>query len=69
MKDKSNYGGPGTLSVLTIVLVTLKLIGVINWSWWWVLAPIWGQILIAVVIIGAGIIVGELELRKEKRND
>ncbi len=26
---------------LTIVFVVLKLCIVIDWSWWWVLSPIW----------------------------
>lgn len=26
---------------LTILFIALKLTGVIGWSWWWVLAPIW----------------------------
>ena len=29
------------LGVLTLLLVTLKLTEVIDWSWWWVLAPTW----------------------------
>lgn len=28
-------------AVLTIVFVTLKLTNHINWSWWWVLSPLW----------------------------
>ena len=24
-----------------ITLIALKLAGVINWSWWWVLSPLW----------------------------
>ena len=28
-------------SVLTIVFIVLKLIGVITWSWIWVLSPLW----------------------------
>lgn len=27
--------------MLAIVFVVLKLTGVIGWSWWWVLAPLW----------------------------
>ncbi len=27
--------------VLGIVFIVLKLCGVIDWSWWWVLAPFW----------------------------
>lgn len=39
-------GGLGLVSVLTILFVVLKLVGVISWSWIWVLSPIW---------IGAGL--------------
>lgn len=49
----------GFLGLLTIVFITLKLIGYIAWSWWWVLAPIWipWAIVIVIFIIGA-ILVG-----------
>lgn len=30
----------GFLEVLTIVFVVLKLVGVIGWSWWFVLSPL-----------------------------
>jgi fatty acid desaturase len=46
----NNSKGLGLVSVLTIVFVVLKLVGVINWSWFWVLSPIWIDILIFVVI-------------------
>ena len=29
------------LDALTIVFIVLKLCNVIDWSWWWVLAPLW----------------------------
>lgn len=28
------------LDVLCVIFVVLKLVGVISWSWWWVLSPI-----------------------------
>lgn len=34
-------GGIGFGGILAIVFIVLKLVGVINWSWWWVLSPIW----------------------------
>ena len=37
----SASGGIGFGGLLTIVFIVLKLIGVINWSWVWVLAPLW----------------------------
>lgn len=38
--------------VLTIVFVVLKLVGVIDWSWWWVLSPVWIPIALWIAIIG-----------------
>ena len=34
----SSIGFPGLLAIL---FIGLKLTGVITWSWWWVLSPIW----------------------------
>jgi len=46
--------------LMTLAFVTLKLVGYIDWSWWWVFAPIWISfglmltiIIILVVIVGA----------------
>jgi hypothetical protein len=39
-----------TLELLTVLFIALKLTGVIDWSWWWVLAPIWIPLLIVLVI-------------------
>ncbi len=33
--------GIGFVGLLTIVFITLKLTHVINWSWLWVMSPIW----------------------------
>lgn len=45
------------LTLWAIVFVVLKLVGVITWSWVWVLAPLWiGVALVALLfIIGATI--------------
>ena len=40
--SSSSSSGIGVLSVLGIVFVVLKLVGVINWSWWYVTMPFWG---------------------------
>lgn len=29
------------LKLLTVLFIGLKLTGHIDWSWWWVLAPLW----------------------------
>lgn len=35
------HGSMDVATVLTIVFVVLKLTGLIHWSWWWVLSPLW----------------------------
>lgn len=49
-KDSSGSGGIGVVGLLGVVFVTLKLCGVIHWSWIWVTAPFW--IGIVYVIVG-----------------
>ena len=48
----------GFSGLLTILFITLKLTGVITWSWLWVLAPIWITFVIVVfILIIAGIVI------------
>jgi len=44
-------GGISFTGALTILFIGLKLSHVINWSWWWVLSPIWISFLIVCSII------------------
>lgn len=44
----------GICSVLGLIFVTLKLTGVIAWSWWWVLLPFYGGIALLLSILVAG---------------
>lgn len=37
--------------VLALILITLKLTGIINWSWWWVLSPLWIGLVIFIVLV------------------
>ncbi len=39
-EETASSGGIGFVGLLTIVFITLKLTGVINWSWWLVLSPV-----------------------------
>lgn len=47
----SASGGIGFSGLLTILFVGLKLTHVINWSWWWVFAPMWVPALVGVLIL------------------
>lgn len=39
------------LEVLFVVFLILKLTKVIDWSWWWVTSPLWGGIIIGIILI------------------
>lgn len=53
-KTEINVGGGGFLGLLAVLFIGLKLTGYIDWSWWWVLAPIWGPLafVVSLIIIG-----------------
>ncbi len=40
----------GICGTLFIIFLILKLTKIIDWSWWWVTAPLWGSILLWVII-------------------
>jgi len=44
-------GGIGFAGLLTIVFIVLKLTDVIDWSWWWVLSPLWIGFIVGLLII------------------
>ncbi len=50
---KNSSGGIGFFGMLAILFIGLKLAGFINWSWLWVLSPLWipGVVIIAILII------------------
>ena len=49
----ASSSGIGFIGLLQIVFIVLKLIGKIDWSWWWVLAPIWGSFALYMAITSA----------------
>lgn len=52
-------GGVSFCGLLAIAFIVLKLCGVISWSWWWVLAPLWIPVavaLAAVALVGVVIV-------------
>ena len=48
-QNVSYSGGIGFTGLLTIVFIILKLLGKIDWSWWWVLSPLWISFLLVMV--------------------
>lgn len=44
-------GGIGFCGLLAVAFIVLKLVGVIKWSWLWVLSPIWLPTVIVILVI------------------
>jgi len=57
-KNTGSKGGGG-MFLLFLVFLVLKLTNVIDWSWWWVTAPLWGPVILVFVIV---LVVGILAL-------
>lgn len=50
---------PGSfLSLLCLLFIALKLGDVIDWSWWWVLAPLWAMPAIVIAFLVLFMVVG-----------
>jgi hypothetical protein len=61
MNSKINVSPQGVSlgGLLGVVFVTLKLCGVINWSWWLVTLPFWaGLAMAAAVYVGVFVVAG-----------
>lgn len=63
-EQNTTSSGIGLSGAVFIVFLVLKLTKVIDWSWWWVTAPLWMPI--AVAIIGFAIWVA-FEIRRSKK--
>ena len=64
-ENNTSSGGIGFCGLLTIVFIVLKLTHVINWSWWWVLAPSWISLGLAIILL---LIVGIIALITANRS-
>jgi membrane protein YdbS with pleckstrin-like domain len=51
MDKNTSSSGLGLSTVLTIIFVVLKLVGVIAWSWWWVFSPILIDIGLTIIVL------------------
>jgi hypothetical protein len=63
VEKSSSSGGIGFTGLLTIAFIVLKLTGFIDWSWWWVLSPLWIGLVVVIALVGLvllGAILSEL---------
>ena len=65
--DSRNSGGVSSFTVVLIVFIILKLVGVIDWSWWWVMSPLWISLILGVVILIVSTICCYIKLLREDR--
>lgn len=65
--NSSKSGGIGFVGLLTILFIGLKLTGFIDWSWWWVLSPLWISFTLFVVVPGIVLIVIHLHEKAKGR--
>ena len=49
--NSTSSGGSVFVTLLTILFIGLKLTHCIDWSWWWVLSPMWISFAIAIVVM------------------
>lgn len=69
-EEKSSSGssaGIGFTGLLQLVFITLKLCGVINWPWKYVLIPLWIDIAVVVVILLVVMILAIRKVDKENK--
>lgn len=71
----NNQAGMSFMGFLALLFIGLKLTGNLDWSWWWVLAPIWGPLAVAAIVfvsvlMGGVVLISAVEVvnwRKRKR--
>lgn len=57
--NNTSRGGVGFLTLLGLLFIGLKLTGFVDWEWWVVLAPIWGQ-LAFIALLFVALVIAEL---------
>lgn len=56
-EKNSSSRGMSLVGTLTVIFIVLKLVKVIDWSWWWVLSPLWIGIPLTLLVILAVFII------------
>ena len=68
--NESAKRGVTFTELLLLAFIVLKLCGVINWPWIWVLCPIWITIIIWLMVILIGVLIGAVKgIVKKRRTD
>ena len=55
------------IPLLALLFIGLKLTNYIDWSWWWVTAPLYVPVIITMLALIGGLVAGgKLRIRKTK---
>ena len=65
MDKGTSSGGITFLSLLTLLFIGLKLAKIITWSWWIVLLPLYGGVILFITLL-IGVILFWLSKTKKK---
>lgn len=41
--------GGSIFSTLLVIFIVLKILNILQWSWWWVLSPLWIPLLLVFI--------------------
>ncbi len=56
-QQQYSSGSTSLATLLTVLFVGLKLTHYIDWSWWWVLSPIWISLGLALAVVAAALVI------------
>jgi ABC-type polysaccharide/polyol phosphate export permease len=62
-----NNNSIGFFGLLTLILITLKLTGYIDWSWWLVLMPLFVPVIIIFTILVTMLLLGARVRQRRNR--
>lgn len=58
VNNRSGIGLIGSIFLVVLIFLVLKLAGTLAWSWAWVFAPIWIPVVVFVGLVAAAFIIG-----------
>ena len=67
MTNRNRTNGIGLGTVLFLIFLVLKLTDNIDWSWWWVTAPLWIPLAVVVAILGIAVFYYIITLKLQKK--
>jgi hypothetical protein len=53
----SNSAGVSFSTLLFLTFLVLKLTNTIDWSWWWITAPLWGGLAVFVIFLAVLLVI------------